>query len=125
VGAILSQELREQGYLDSLVVKANLSSGSVSDLNLTITKPSTDNFISGTILDPDGNPVEDAIVYAWSDDGREAYVETDVNGSYSLLVPNGSVWHVGAEYAEIDANGSETYFSTDYEVDVNLKVSCI
>ena len=28
--------------LDSLVVKANLSSGSVSDLNLTITKPSTD-----------------------------------------------------------------------------------
>jgi hypothetical protein len=121
VGAILSQELREQGYLDSLVIKANLSSGSVSDLNLTITKPSTDNFISGTILDPGGNPVEDAIVYAWSDDGREAYVETDVNGSYSLLVPNGSVWHVGAEYAEIDANGSETYFSTDYEVDVNLK----
>ena len=121
VGAILSQELREQGYLDSLVVKANLSSGSVSDLNLTITKPSTDNYISGTILDPDGNAVEDAIVYAWSDDGREAYVETDANGSYSLLVPNGSVWHVGAEYAEIDANGSETYFSTDYEVDVNLK----
>jgi hypothetical protein len=121
VGAILSQELREQGYLDSMVVKANLSSGSVSDLNLTITKPSTDNFISGTILDPGGNPVEDAIVYAWSDDGREAYVETDVNGSYSLFVPNGSVWHVGAEYAEIDANGSETYFSTDYEVDVNLR----
>ena len=121
VGAILSQELREKGYLDSLVVKANLSSGSVSDLNLTITKPSTDNYIAGTILDPNGNAVEDAIVYAWSDDGREAYVETDANGSYSLLVPNGVVWHVGAEYAEIDANGSETYFSTDYEVDVNLK----
>ena len=121
VGAILSQELREQGYLDSLVLKTNLSSGSVSDLNLTITKPSADNFISGTILDPNGNAVADAIVYAWSDDGREAYVETDENGEYSLLVPNGVVWHVGAEYSEIDANGSETYFSTDYEVDINLK----
>ena len=121
VGAILSQELREQGYLDSLVLKTNLSSGSVSDLNLTITKPSADNFISGTILDPSGNAVADAIVYAWSDDGREAYVETDENGEYSLLVPNGVVWHVGAEYSEIDANGSETYFSTDYEVDINLK----
>ena len=102
VGAILSQELRDQGYLDSLVVKANLSSGSVSDLNLTITKPSSENFISGTIKDPNGNTVVDAIVYAWSDDGREAYVETDENGSYTLQVPNGVVWHVGAEYAEID-----------------------
>ena len=121
VGAILSQDLREDGYLDSLVVKANLSSGSVSDLNLTITKPSLENFISGTILDPDGNPVVEAIVYAWSDDGREAYVETDENGEYSLQVPNGVVWHVGAEYAEIDENGSESYFSTDFEVDVSLK----
>ena len=123
VGAILSQELREKGYLDSLVVKANLSSGSVSDLNLTITKPNSENFISGTILDPNGNTVADAIVYAWSDVGREAYVETDENGSYSLLVPNGVVWHVGAEYAEIDEYGSEIYFSTPDEVDVNLKTA--
>ena len=121
VGAMLSQELRERGYLDSLVVKANLSSESVTDLNLTISKPSTDNFISGTILDPSGNAVEDAIVYAWSDDGREAYVETDENGAYSLLVPNGVVWHVGAEYSELDENGSESYFATELEVDVSLK----
>ena len=121
VGAILSQELRELGYLDSLIEKANLSSGSISDLNLTITKPSSENFIAGTILDPTGNPVSDAIVYAWSDDGREAYVETNANGEYSLQVPNGAVWHVGAEYAEIDENGSESYFSTEYEVDVDLK----
>ena len=90
-------------------------------LNLTITKPSSENFIAGTILDPTGNPVSDAIVYAWSDDGREAYVETNANGEYSLQVPNGAVWHVGAEYAEIDENGSESYFSTEYEVDVDLK----
>ena len=121
VGAILSQELRELGYLDALIEKANLSSGSISDLNLIISKPSTDNFIAGTILDPDGIPVADAIVYAWSDDGREAYVETNANGEYSLLVPNGAVWHVGAEYAEIDENGAEAYFSTEYEVDVDLK----
>ena len=41
--------------------------------------------------------------------------------SISLLVPNGAVWHVGAEYAEIDENGSEAYYSTEYEVDVDLK----
>ena len=123
VGAWLSKDLRDQGFLDSLVIMANLSSGSVSDLNLTISKPSVDNFISGTVLDPTGNAVTDAVVYAWSDDGREAYVETDANGSYSLLVPEGAVWHVGAEYALIDENGSESFFSTDMEVDVNLKNS--
>ena len=28
---------------------------------------------------------------------------------------------MGAEYAEIDENGSERYFSTEFEVDVDLK----
>ena len=121
VGAILSQELREDGFLDSLVEKTDLSSGNVSDLNLTITKPSSQNYIAGTILDINGSAIADAVVYAWSDDGREAYVETDENGTYSLLVPDGAVWHVGAEYAEIDENGSERYFSTEFEVDVDLK----
>ena len=120
VGAILSQELREDGFLDSLVEKTDLSSGNVSDLNLTITKPSNQNYIAGTILDINGSAIADAVVYAWSDDGREAYVETDENGSY-FFVPDGAVWHVGAEYAEIDENGSERYFSTEFEVDVDLK----
>ena len=120
IGAILSQDLRESGYLDAQLIHADLSSGSVSDLNLTIGKPSVENFISGSVLDPSGNPIEEAFVYAWADDGREAFAETDENGAFSISVPSGTVWHVGSEYSLIDDNGTETYLSTKFEKDIDL-----
>ncbi len=120
IGAILSQDLREAGYLDARVIRADLSSGSVSDLNLTIGKPNAENFIAGTIVDEQGNPIEEAFVYAWADDGREVYGETDSNGAFSISVPAGTVWHVGGEYSLIDDEGAETYLSTKFEKDVDL-----
>ena len=121
VGAILSQELRQSGYLDSQIILADLSSGNVVDLNLTISKPSETNFISGTVSGPSGNLLSEAYVYAWADDGREVYSQTDSDGAFKILAPKGSVWHVGAEYSEIDDNGTETFLSTKLEMDVNLK----
>ena len=120
VGAVLSKDLRENGYLDAKVIMADLSGGSVSDLNLTIAIPSDDNFISGSILDESGNPLEEALVYAWADDGREAFAETDSSGAYKILVPNGTVWHVGGEYSLIDDSGTESFLSTKFEKDVDL-----
>ena len=122
VGAILSQELREKGYLDSLIVNANLASGNIVDLNLTIAKPTQDNYISGTVFGADNNPVVNAFVYAWTDDGREVGIETNATGGFKLLAPK-AVWRVGAEFAEIDENGSESYYSTDVEIDVNLNIA--
>jgi protocatechuate 3,4-dioxygenase beta subunit len=123
IGAVLSKDLRESGYLDAKVIMADLSSGSVSDLNLTIAIPSNDNFISGSILDESGNPLEEALVYAWADDGRESFAETDSSGAYKILVPNGTVWHLGGEYSIIDDSGNETFLSSKIERDIDLRNS--
>ena len=63
-----------------------------------------------------------AFVYAWTDDGREVGIETNATGGFKLLAPK-AVWRVGAEFAEIDENGSESYYSTDVEIDVNLNLA--
>ena len=120
VGAILSEDLRDQNYLDSLVLSANLSAGNISDLNLTISKPSSSNFITGKVLGVSGSGVEGAIVYAWADDGRENETLTDANGDFNVSVSSGAVWHVGAEFSEIDGNGSESYLTSKFETDVDL-----
>ncbi|MFL2929163.1 MAG: hypothetical protein ACJZ72_11350 [Opitutales bacterium] len=123
VGAYLSQSLRDRGYLDPTILYASVDSGNVSDLNLTISKPSALNFISGTIAKSTNEIIEGATVYAWADDGREIDAVTDSNGSFKLTVPSGVVWHVGAEYGEIDENGTEALFFLKDEVDVDLKSS--
>ena len=108
VGAILSKALRDQDYLDSTIVDVDLSSSNITDLNLTIAKPSEANFLSGTVKDSSGSVIEDAYVYAWSDDGREVSGPTSSDGTFSILVPAGSVWHIGAEHSVFDDNdGSE------------------
>jgi hypothetical protein len=121
VGAYLSQSLRDRGYLDPTILHASVDSGNVSDLNLTISKPSALNFISGTISKSTNEIIEGATVYAWADDGREIDAISDSNGSFKLTVPSGVVWHVGAEYGEIDENGTEALFFLKDEVDVDLK----
>ncbi|MDG0965450.1 MAG: carboxypeptidase-like regulatory domain-containing protein [Opitutales bacterium] len=121
VGAYLSQSLRDGGYLDPSILNASVVSGNVSDLNLTISKPSTLNFISGTISKSTNEVIEGASVYAWADDGREIDTISDSNGSFKLTVPSGVVWHVGAEYGEIDENGTEALFFLKNEMDVDLK----
>ena len=64
------------------------------DLNLTISKPSTDNYIAGTVFDSVGNPVPEA-AYAWTDDGREVGLETNSSGQFMLTVPK-AVWRARA-----------------------------
>ena len=122
VGAILSKALRDQDYLDSTILEVDLSSSNITDLNLTIAKPSEANFLSGTVKDSSGSVIEDAYVYAWSDDGREVSGPTSSDGTFSILVPAGSVWHIGAEHSVFDDNdGSETFFFTKVETDADLK----
>ena len=120
VGAILSKGLRDQGYLDSTIVEVDLSSSNVTDLNLTIIKPTSTNFLNGLVKDSSGNAVADSDVYAWSDDGREVAGISGSDGSFSLSVSTGTVWHVGAEYSTFDENDTETFFFTKVEIDADL-----
>ena len=117
VGAVLSEGLREQGYLDASVVRVNLSAN-VTDLNMSISK--ANSYILGTVLGMDGHPVAAAPDYAWADDGRENHATTDGNGDFNVTVSSGTIWHVGAE-AEVDDNDTISFYFTDYETDVDLK----
>ena len=81
-------------------------------VTLALNKLAAENFISGTIS-ADGSPVEAAYVYAWSDDGQYAEAKTDADGTYKILVPTGSKWHVGADYSAVDDDGNETVYITD------------
>ena len=117
--SVLSEGLREQGYLDASVVRVNLSAN-VTDLNMSISK--ANSFILGTVLGIDGNPMADATVYAWADDGRENHATTNGNGDFNVTVSSGTIWHVGAE-AEVDDNDTTSFYFTDYETDVDLKSS--
>ena len=73
-------------------MEVDLSSSNITDLNLTIAKPSEANFLSGTVKDSSGSVIEDAYVYAWSDDGREVSdlpQVMELSQSWFLLVPFG------------------------------------
>ena len=64
--------------------------------------------------------MEGADVYAWADDGREVSGTSLSDGTFSLPVSPGTVWHVGAEFSIIDDNGTESFFFTKVEADADL-----
>ncbi|NBP80576.1 hypothetical protein EBU58_07625 [bacterium] len=112
VGAFLSPELREAGYLPPNKVEVDLTDSNSGIAVLALNKKSESNYISGTVL-IDGNPVEDAYVFGWSDAGQSADTDTDEQGNFKLLVPKGAQWKVGADYFEVDNNGVETIYIID------------
>ena len=122
VGVILPDDLRKNDYLEPAETTIDLSETS-SDLNMSLGKLKEENFVEGTIIDEQGNKLEEAFVYAWSDDGRVIEGETDANGSFKLNVPKGVVWHIGADYGETDDNGTETIYVSEIELDADLRDS--
>jgi len=51
--------------------------------------------ISGVVKLDNGTPAE-AMVWAWSEKGGSINVKTGQNGVFSLQVPFGGQWHLGA-----------------------------
>ncbi|MFP6887666.1 MAG: hypothetical protein VB997_08890, partial [Opitutales bacterium] len=120
VGVFLPDDIREKGYLEPAETSVDLSSTPPA-LSLALGKIKDENYIEGTITDDQGKPLEEAFVYAWSDDGRVIEGETNADGTYQLMVPKGVVWHVGADYGETDDNGSETIYFAEVELDADLR----
>ncbi|MDB4341702.1 PKD domain-containing protein, partial [bacterium] len=72
---------------------------STTSATVTLTLLSSDATISGNVTYVDtGESIEEAYVYAWSDDGQTVETETDSSGNYSLSLSSGSVWNVGADF---------------------------
>ena len=99
------------------------SDSNQSSVSFELVKPSAENFISGTVTDDKNNILTEALVYAWTYDGLEAETLTDENGSFSINVPMGSIWKVGAEYSEFNASDVEIFYFSKRDLDVDLRDS--
>ena len=107
-------------YAEPAVVEVDLTSNSkVSDVNLVL--GSADSSISGTIVQSDGSTMEEEVyVYAWSSKGQAVEATSSSNGSYTLKVPSGATWYVGADYQFISSDGTPKNYKTAKELSVDL-----
>lgn len=120
IGAVLSSDLREQGYLDPQVLEVVISNSNITDLEMILEKPNPDNFISGTLMNVSGQALADALVYAWTDEDREIQTTTDINGEFTLSATSGAVWHIGGEYSTFNEDGAETFLESKVAIDADL-----
>ena len=126
VGVYLTSELRGQNYTEPSILNVKVPKASerdISGVDFNLTKPSEDNYITGSILDTDGNPIAFASVYAWNFDGSSAQSETNSDGQFTLSVLPGKIWQVGAEYSEFNEEGYEIYYSAPFDLDIDLRDS--
>jgi len=121
VGVILSNELREEGYLEPAMQKFKMSSSTKTGLEFRLAQPAQDNYLSGTVVDGSGNELAGAYVYAWTYDGRESSVYADNNGDFNMTVPSGALWKLGAEYSEFDANDDEILYLPENDEEADLR----
>ena len=121
MGVILSNELREEGYLEPAMQKFKMSSSTKTGLEFRLAQPAQDNYLSGTVVDGSGNELAGAYVYAWTYDGRESSVYADNNGDFNMTVPSGALWKLGAEYSEFDANDDEILYLPENDEEADLR----
>ena len=121
VGVILSNDLREDGYLEPAIQKFKMSTSTKSGLEFRLAQPAQDNYLSGTVVDGSGNSLAGAYVYAWTYDGRESSVYADSNGDFNMTVPSGALWKLGAEYSEFDANDDEILYLPENDKEADLR----
>ncbi|MCS5574901.1 MAG: hypothetical protein NZ789_18380, partial [Pseudomonadales bacterium] len=107
-------------YAEPTVTEVDLTSSS-SKSGLTLTLGSNDSSIAGTIVLSDGSAMtEEVSVYAWSDKGQGVVTTSNSSGEYSMSVPAGATWYVGADYQGVASDGGALNYKTSKEVSVDL-----
>ncbi|SVD36928.1 uncharacterized protein METZ01_LOCUS389782, partial [marine metagenome] len=107
-------------YAEPSAIEVDLTSDT-SKTGLTLTLGSNDSSIAGTIVQSDGSAMEEEVyVYAWSDKGQAVETTSDSNGAYSMKVPSGANWYVGADYQAVGSDGSALNYKTNKELAVDL-----
>ncbi|MDP7357501.1 MAG: cadherin repeat domain-containing protein, partial [Pseudomonadales bacterium] len=97
---------------------------SSSKTGLTLTLGSNDSSIAGTIVLSDGSAMtEEVSVYAWSDKGQGVVTTSNSSGEYSMSVPSGATWYVGADYQGVASDGNALNYKTIREVSVDMSSS--
>ena len=110
----------DSSYAEPAVVEVDLTSSS-SASGVTLTLGSNDSSIAGTILQSDGSAMEEEVyVYAWSSNGQAVETTSNTSGAYSISVPSGSTWYIGADYQSVGSDSTITNYRTTKEVAVDL-----
>ena len=123
VGAILSYELRESGFLEPAIQMIKMDSSKKAGVEFRLSRPVQNNYISGTVLDDNGNALIGAFVYAWTYDGRKISGYTDSTGDFNITAPKGVQWKLGAEYSEFDSSDTEILYLTENEATGDLRTN--
>ncbi len=121
VGVILSYQLRDEGYLEPAVQKIKMTESSKTGVEFRLVQPAQDNYLSGSVVDDNGNSLAGAFVYAWTFDGREVSGYADENGDFNITASSGALWKLGAEYSEFDSNDTEILYLSEDEEDGDLR----
>ena len=122
VGVYLPEDLRDEGFLDAPVQTFRLKTDdNQTGVVFELVIPADDNFIAGTVFNGNGEELAGAFVYAYNKDGLELETVTEEDGSFLLKVTSGSIWRVGGDYSEYDADGNITFFLPENEIDADLR----
>ncbi|HIA03262.1 MAG TPA: cadherin repeat domain-containing protein, partial [Myxococcales bacterium] len=107
-------------YAEPPITEVDLTSSS-SKTGLTLTLGSNDSSIAGTVVLSDGSAMtEEVYVYAWSSKGQAVETTSNASGDYSMSVPSGVIWYVGADFQGVDSDGNAVNYKTSKEVPVDL-----
>ncbi|MCS5573919.1 MAG: cadherin repeat domain-containing protein, partial [Pseudomonadales bacterium] len=107
-------------YAEPSLIEVDLTS-SKSKTGLTLTLGSNDSSIAGTVVLSDGSAMsEEVSVYAWSDKGQGVETTSNSSGAYSLSVPSGAIWYIGADFQGVGSDGKAVDYKTSKELAVNL-----
>lgn len=81
--------------------------------SVTLTFQKSDATISGKVTTSSGSAVDGAFVTAYSDSGESITTTTGSDGSYSLNVKQGTVWHVVAEKDDTSSGSGSPLLSNE------------
>jgi len=121
IGVILSNDLREDGYLEPVTKMVKMTNSIKAGVEFRLAQPSQENYLSGIVLDESSNPLAGALVYAWTFDGRESSSYANSSGEFNMSVPGGVVWRLGAEFSEFDSEDNEILYLTTKEEQGDLR----
>ena len=109
MGVILSNELREDGYLEPAMQKFKMSASTKTGLEFRLAQPAQDNWqLARLLMVPETNSL--VLMSMRGPMMVESSVYADNNGDFNMTVPSGALWKLGAEYSEFDANDDEILY---------------
>ena len=108
----------ELGFVNPNPQFIEVGSVQTQELTLKFTKLTAASSVAlfGKVSLEDGSAVSDAFIWAWSEQGGNAYGRTNVNGEFTIIVPYAGSYHVGAgrEVAGFPYKSGEITINTEH-----------